>query len=45
MLLHFCQPIKSTSVRQLLSLYSRFYEVTMLESTNVINDGKMQVYF
>jgi hypothetical protein len=32
-------------VRRLLSLYSWFYEVTMLESTNVIDEGKMQVYF
>jgi hypothetical protein len=34
-----------TIVRQLLSLYSQFYEVTMLESTNAIGEGKMQVYF
>ncbi len=32
-------------VRQLLSLYSQFYEVTMLESTNAIGERKMQVYF
>jgi hypothetical protein len=25
------------------SLYSRFYKVTMLESTNAIGEGKMQV--
>jgi hypothetical protein len=28
------------SVRQLLSLYSRFYKVTMLESTNATGEGK-----
>jgi hypothetical protein len=27
------------------SLYSRFYEVTILESTNATDEGKMQVYF
>jgi hypothetical protein len=29
------------SVRQLLSLYLRFYKVTMLESTNATNEGRM----
>jgi hypothetical protein len=33
------------NVRQLLSIYSQFYEVIMLESTNAIGEGKMQVYF
>jgi hypothetical protein len=28
-------------VMQLLSLYSWFYKVTMLESTNAIDEGKM----
>jgi len=28
-----------------LSLYSRFYEVIILESTCAIGEGKMQVYF
>jgi hypothetical protein len=32
-------------VRQLLSLYSQFYKVTMFESTNATGEGKMQVYF
>jgi hypothetical protein len=32
-------------VRQLLSLYFRFYKMNMLESTNVTDEGKMQVYF
>jgi hypothetical protein len=32
-------------VKQLLSLYSRFYKVIMLKSTNVIYEGKTQVYF
>ncbi len=32
-------------VRQLLSLYSRFYKVTMLENTNITSEKKMQVYF
>jgi hypothetical protein len=27
-------------VRQLLSLYSRFYKATMLESTNATSEGK-----
>jgi len=27
------------------SLYSQFYKVIMLESTNVTSEGKMQVYF
>jgi hypothetical protein len=31
--------------RQLLSLYSPFYNVIMLESTNAIGEGKMQIYF
>jgi hypothetical protein len=33
------------NVKQLLSLYPRFYEVTMLESINAIGEGKRQVYF
>ncbi len=32
-------------MRQLLSFYSWFYEVTMLESTNAISERKMQMYF
>jgi hypothetical protein len=36
---------KAFFVRQLLSFYSQFYKVTMLESTNAIGEGKMQVYF
>ncbi len=32
-------------VRQLLSLYFRFYKVIMLESTNATGEGKMRVYF
>jgi hypothetical protein len=28
-----------------LSFYSRFYEVTILESTYATDEGKMQVYF
>ncbi len=32
-------------VRQLLSLYFRFYKVIMLESMNVIGEGRMGVYF
>jgi hypothetical protein len=31
-------------VRQLLSLYLRFYKVTMLESTNVTDEGRMRMY-
>ncbi len=31
-------------VRQLLSLYFRFYKVTMLENTNAIDEGKMFVF-
>jgi hypothetical protein len=33
------------SVRQLLSLYFRFYKVTMLESTNATGERRMWVYF
>jgi len=32
------------SVRQLLSLYLRFYKVTMLESTNATDEGRMRMY-
>jgi hypothetical protein len=32
-------------VKQLLSLYFRFYKVIMLESTNATDEGKMRVYF
>ncbi len=32
-------------VRQLLSLYFRFYKVTMLESTNATGEGRMRMYF
>jgi hypothetical protein len=32
-------------VRQLLFFYSRFYKVTMLESTNATGEEKMQMYF
>ncbi len=32
-------------VKQLLFLYSQFYKVTMLESTNAIDEEKMQMYF
>jgi xanthosine utilization system XapX-like protein len=32
------------SVRQLLFLYSWFYKVIMLESTNATGEGKMQMY-
>jgi hypothetical protein len=32
------------SVRQLLSLYLWFYKVTMLESTNATDEGKMRMY-
>jgi hypothetical protein len=31
-------------VRQLLSLYLRFYKVTMLESTNATDEGRMWMY-
>jgi hypothetical protein len=33
-----------TTVRQLLSLYLRFYKVTMLESTNATDEGRMRMY-
>jgi hypothetical protein len=33
-----------SSVKQLLSLYLRFYKVTMLESTNATNEGRMRMY-
>jgi hypothetical protein len=32
---------KSNLVRQVLSLYFRFYKVTMLESTNATGEGRM----
>jgi len=32
------------SVRQLLSLYLRFYKVTMLESINATDEGQMRMY-
>ncbi len=35
---------KCGSVRQLLSLYLRFYKVTMLESTNATDEGRMRMY-
>jgi hypothetical protein len=31
--------------RDFSSLYSRFYEVIILESINAIDEGKMQMYF
>jgi hypothetical protein len=31
-------------VKQLLSLYLRFYKVTMLESTNATDEGRMRMY-
>jgi hypothetical protein len=33
------------AARQLLFLYSWFYKVIMLESTNATDEGKMQMYF
>jgi len=32
------------SVKQLLSLYLQFYKVTMLESTNATDEGRMRMY-
>ncbi len=41
---HLIHKPNANHVKQLLSFYSRFYEVTMLESTNVIGERKMQMY-
>jgi hypothetical protein len=38
-------PLKEGDCEATFSMYSRFYEVTMLKSTNVISERKMQMYF
>jgi hypothetical protein len=39
------QTLMPMGVKQLLFLYSQFYKVTMLESTNATGEKKMQMYF
>jgi len=44
-LISYCSNLRSSLWGDFLSLYSRFYEVTILENTYVTTEGKMQVYF